>query len=231
MAAELIELRGARKTYVVGAETIHALRGVDLTISKGELVAIVGPSGSGKSTLMNVIGCLDSLTEGSYQLEGLEVSGLSDDRLAELRNRSIGFVFQTFNLLARQSALENVALPLRYSGLPRRERERRSRESLERVELSDRVTHRPDQLSGGQKQRVAIARSLVTHPSILLADEPTGALDQRTGREILKLFHRLNGEGVTVILVTHDRDVASSAARQVTIVDGAIVSDDRRTPG
>ncbi|MBI4815767.1 MAG: ABC transporter ATP-binding protein [Deltaproteobacteria bacterium] len=228
MPEPLIALRGAQKRYVVGSETIHALRGVDLDITKGELVAIVGPSGSGKSTLMNVIGCLDSLSEGSYKLEGLEVSGLSDDRLAEVRNQSIGFVFQTFNLLPRQTAEENVALPLRYSGVSKGERTEKSRAALGRVELSDRVTHRPDQLSGGQKQRVAIARALVTRPAILLADEPTGALDQRTGGEILRLFHRLNEEGVTVILVTHDRDVASATRRKVTIVDGQIVSDERR---
>ncbi|MFO0727375.1 MAG: ABC transporter ATP-binding protein [Myxococcota bacterium] len=212
---------------MVGQEEILALRGVDLAIDAGESVAIVGPSGSGKSTLMNLIGCLDTPTSGSYVLDGAEVGKQTDDALADLRNKKIGFVFQSFNLLPRQTALENVALPLRYSGSTAKERKAASLEALRRVDLADRVSHRPEQLSGGQKQRVAIARALVTQPSILLADEPTGALDQKTGSEILRLFQRLNDEGVTVILVTHDQGVAASTRRKVTIVDGRIVSDER----
>jgi putative ABC transport system ATP-binding protein len=223
----MILIDGATKTYQVGTEEVHALRGVDLAIEAGEIVAIVGPSGSGKSTLMNVIGCLDTPSSGRYVLDGVDVASLDDDGLAELRNKKIGFVFQTFNLLPRQTALDNVALPLRYGGYGSKERREASERALMRVDLGDRMHHRPDQLSGGQKQRVAIARALVTGPAILLADEPTGALDQRTGGEILALFRRLNSEGVTVIIVTHDHAIAQSARRRITIVDGQIVSDDR----
>jgi putative ABC transport system ATP-binding protein len=223
----VIDIRGVTKRFMVGSEEILALRGVDLAIEGGESVAIVGPSGSGKSTLMNLIGCLDTPTSGHYALDGTEVSTLDDDALADLRNKKIGFVFQSFNLLPRQTALENVALPLRYSGFSSKERKQAGLEALARVDLADRVNHRPEQLSGGQKQRVAIARALVTKPSLLLADEPTGALDQKTGAEILRLFQRLNDEGVTVILVTHDQGVAASTRRKVTIVDGLIVTDER----
>lgn len=223
----MIRIEGVTKVFQIGSEEVHALRGIDLDIARGELVAIVGPSGSGKSTLMNLIGCLDTPTSGKYELEDVDVSGLDDDGLAALRNKRIGFVFQSFNLLPRQTALENVALPLRYAGYTSKERVEASRRALERVDLADRITHRPDQLSGGQKQRVAIARALVTRPAILLADEPTGALDQRTGKDILSLFHRLHREGVTVIIVTHDQAIASSAERKLTIVDGRIVADER----
>jgi len=228
MTDNVIEIVGATKVFKVGTEEIHALRGVDLTIERGESVAIVGPSGSGKSTLMNLIGCLDTPTGGSYALDGAHVLDMDDDALADLRNKKVGFVFQSFNLLPRQSALENVGVPLRYAGYSTSERRAASREALGRVGLADRVDHRPEQLSGGQKQRVAIARALVTKPAILLADEPTGALDQKTGAEILALFQELNREGATVILVTHDATVAASARRKVTIVDGLIVGDERR---
>ena len=221
----VIELRAVTRVYEVGDERVHALRGVDLEIGRGELVAIMGPSGSGKSTLMNLIGCLDVPSGGDYLLDGVAVRGLGDDALAELRNRKIGFVFQSFNLLPRQSALENVGLPLRYAGLSARARRAQSAEALARVELSDRVSHRPDQLSGGQKQRVAIARALVTAPALLLADEPTGALDQKTGKEIIALFRRLHQEGVTVVIVTHDPQVAAATDRTITLVDGRVVGD------
>lgn len=225
--AAVIQFSGVTRTYEMGAERVHALRGVDLQIDAGELVSIIGPSGSGKSTLMNLIGCLDRPTSGTYRLRGTDVLGLDDDALAELRNRHIGFVFQSFNLLPRQTAVENVGLPLRYTGASARERRARAEEALARVELADRMQHRPDQLSGGQKQRVAIARALVTKPSLLLADEPTGSLDQSTGREILGLFRRLHGEGVTVVIVTHDPAIASQTHRQVHIVDGRVVTDRR----
>jgi putative ABC transport system ATP-binding protein len=223
----MIKIERATKVFAVGSEQVHALRGVDLSIERGEMLAIVGPSGSGKSTLMNLIGCLDTPTSGRYVLDGVDVKTLDDDGLAHLRNKKIGFVFQTFNLLPRQTALENVALPLRYAGLSSRERKDASLRALGRVDLLDRVKHRPDQLSGGQKQRVAIARALVTDPAIVLADEPTGALDQRTGGEILSLFRRLNADGVTIVIVTHDHAIAGSVPRKITIVDGAIVSDER----
>jgi putative ABC transport system ATP-binding protein len=224
--APVIDLAGVSRTYELGAERILALKEVSLRVQKGELLAIVGPSGSGKSTLMNVIGGLDTPTAGSYRIDGQAVDGLDDDRLAQVRNQKIGFVFQSFNLLPRQTALENVGLPLRYAGLSASERKQRSRRALERVDLADRVGHTPEQLSGGQKQRVAIARALVTQPSILLADEPTGALDQATGKEIIQLFLKLNREeGVTVVLVTHDPSVAATTRRIVTLVDGRIVSD------
>ena len=205
------------------------LKDISLSFFPGAKIGVLGLNGSGKSTLMNLIGCLDTPTEGSYRLGGTDVLGLDDDALARLRNRHIGFVFQSFNLLPRQTARENVALPLRYTGAGSAERTRRAEEALRRVELEDRMLHRPDQLSGGQKQRVAIARALVTEPSLLLADEPTGSLDQSTGREILSLFKRLNAEGVTVVIVTHDPAIAQETDRQVHIVDGRIVTD-ARTP-
>jgi putative ABC transport system ATP-binding protein len=223
----VIEIEGATKIYELGAERVHALRGVDLHIERGEMVAIIGPSGSGKSTLMNLIGCLDTPTAGSYRLDGVDVQKLDDSALADLRNRKIGFVFQSFNLLPRQVALENVGLPLRYGGYSTRERREASRRALERVDLGDRMDHRPEQLSGGQKQRVAIARALVTNPAIVLADEPTGSLDQKTGRDIIDLFRRLNEEEqVTVVIVTHDPQIAAAAKRTITIVDGKVVKDE-----
>jgi len=222
----LIDIQGVSKVYHMGDSEVHALRQVDLHIPSGAFVAIVGPSGSGKSTLMNIIGCLDTPSAGSYRLDDQLVSNMRDDALATVRNRKIGFVFQTFNLLPRQTALENVSLPLLYAGVSRRERREQSLASLARVDLGDRAHHKPAELSGGQRQRVAIARALVNHPSILLADEPTGNLDQKVGREIISLFERLNrDEGVTLILVTHDRDLAQMAPRRVEIIDGQIVSD------
>ncbi|HUE95529.1 MAG TPA: ABC transporter ATP-binding protein [Longimicrobiaceae bacterium] len=226
----VIETRGLQRVYHLGAETVRALRGVDLQIRKNEYVAIMGPSGSGKSTLMNLIGCLDSPTAGTYWLNGQSVAGLDDDALARIRNREIGFVFQTFNLLPRATALENVELPLVYGGVARRERRDRATEALRSVDLADRLEHRPNELSGGQRQRVAIARALVTHPSILLADEPTGNLDSKTSAEILELFGRLHDDGQTIILVTHEHDIAARAARLVTLHDGLIASDDRQVP-
>ncbi|MBN2493130.1 MAG: ABC transporter ATP-binding protein [Deltaproteobacteria bacterium] len=225
----MIEIEDVTKVYHMGSSEVHALRGVSLDVNKSDYLAIVGPSGSGKSTLMNIIGCLDTPTSGTYRLDGQTVSSLGDDALASIRNRKIGFVFQTFNLLPRQTALENVALPLLYAGIGRRERRRLANEALERVELGDRAQHKPTELSGGQRQRVAIARALVNQPSILLADEPTGNLDQKVGGEIINLFERLNrSEGVTLVLVTHDHQIASAAHRQVEIIDGRIVSDRSR---
>jgi putative ABC transport system ATP-binding protein len=216
------------KTYQMGVDNeIHALRGVSFTVERNEYMAIMGPSGSGKSTLMNLIGCLDTPSRGQYWLNGRLVSDMDDDELAHIRNKEIGFVFQTFNLLPRASALHNVELPLIYSGVPSRERSRRAHAVMEMVELSDREEHRPNELSGGQRQRVAIARALVNSPSILLADEPTGNLDSQTGHEIMKLFDRLHGEGHTIILVTHERDVADCAHRIVHILDGQIDRDER----
>jgi len=216
------------RTYIMGAEEIHALRGVSFTIDPGEYVAIMGPSGSGKSTLMNLIGCLDSPSKGNYVLRGKMVSQMGDDELAEIRNREIGFVFQTFNLLPRASALHNVELPMVYAGVPKEERLARARRSLEMVDLGDRVTHKPNELSGGQRQRVAVARALVMGPSILLADEPTGNLDTATGEEIMRLFEKLNGDGHTIILVTHEKDIADHAHRTIHIRDGKIESDEPR---
>jgi putative ABC transport system ATP-binding protein len=216
----LIETQDLWKTYVMGSEEIHALRGVSLQIDPGEYVAIMGPSGSGKSTLMNLIGCLDTPTKGSYLLNGKQVSQMNDDELARIRNQEIGFVFQTFNLLPRATALHNVELPLVYAGIPARERLNRAEQALQRVELGDRVTHRPNQLSGGQRQRVAVARALVNNPSILLADEPTGNLDSKTGNEIMALFARLHDAGNTIVLVTHEPDIAAHAHRVVHIRDG-----------
>ena len=221
----VIALSGIAREFRLGGEVVHALSSVSLTIERGEYVAIVGPSGSGKSTLMNLIGCLDTPTRGTYVLDGEEVSRLDDDALAGLRNRKIGFVFQSFNLLARATAVDNVALPLLYSGVSRGERRARARRALTRVGLGERMGHHPEQLSGGQRQRVAIARALVNDPALLLADEPTGALDQTTGREIVALFEQLNAEGVTVVIVTHDHALALRAHRRVEIVDGRISLD------
>ncbi len=221
----LIGIRQLRRFYQVGSEEVHALNGVDLDIAPNEYVAIMGPSGSGKSTLMNIIGCLDTPTGGSYQLKGVEISSLADDELARIRNKEIGFVFQTFNLLARADALHNVELPLVYAGLHHEERRRRAREALELVGLADRMKHRPNELSGGQRQRVAIARALVNKPSIILADEPTGNLDTATGEEIMAAFARIWEQGNTVILVTHEADIAAHARRVVRMRDGHIESD------
>ena len=224
----LIETKDLWKTYIMGSEEIHALRGVDVMIERGEYVAIMGPSGSGKSTLMNLIGCLDTPSKGSYLLNGKQVGQMNDDELARIRNEEIGFVFQTFNLLPRATALHNVELPLVYAGIPAKDRQNRARGALEKVELADRMTHRPNQLSGGQRQRVAIARALVNNPSILLADEPTGNLDSKTGVEIMALFDRLHASGNTIILVTHEADIAQHAHRIIHIRDGRIEVDERR---
>jgi putative ABC transport system ATP-binding protein len=223
----IIETHDLWKTYVMGSEEIHALRGVDLSIERGEYVAIMGPSGSGKSTLMNLIGCLDTPSKGSYLLNGKQVSEMNDNELVRIRNEEIGFVFQTFNLLPRASALHNVELPLVYAGVPSKDRQERAREALRKVELEDRMSHRPNELSGGQRQRVAIARSLVNNPSILLADEPTGNLDSKTGVEIMALFKRLHEGGNTIVLVTHEADIAAHAHRVVHIRDGRVEKDVR----
>jgi putative ABC transport system ATP-binding protein len=224
----LIETVDLWKTYVMGSEEIHALRGVSIQIERGEYVAIMGPSGSGKSTLMNLIGCLDTPSKGSYLLNDKQVSEMNDNELARIRNEEIGFVFQTFNLLPRATALHNVELPLVYAGVPAKAREERARVALEKVELATRMGHRPSELSGGQRQRVAIARALVNNPSILLADEPTGNLDSKTGLEIMGLFERLHKAGNTIILVTHEADVAAFAYRTIYIRDGKVENDVRR---
>ena len=230
MSTPIIEAHGLQKQYVMGAETVRALRGVDLVIHRNEYVAIMGTSGSGKSTFMNLVGCLDTPTAGEYILNGNRVAGMKDDELARIRNREIGFVFQTFNLLPRSTALENVELPLVYGGAGKKERRERATEALRHVGLGDRMDHRPNQLSGGQRQRVAIARALVTRPSIILADEPTGNLDSQTSEEIMGLFARLHDEGQTIIMVTHEPDIAAHAERVVTLRDGRIASDRRQQP-
>lgn len=224
---KLISMIDIWKTYQMGVEELHALRGVTFDVSKGEYVAIIGPSGSGKSTLMNLIGCLDSPTRGEYWLNGSLVSEMSDDELARIRNKEIGFVFQTFNLLPRATALHNVELPLIYAGVRAAERHEKAKAALEAVELGDRIYHKPNELSGGQRQRVAIARALVNHPSILLADEPTGALDSKTSVEIMTLFEKLHSEGNTIIIVTHEPDIAQRAHRIISIRDGQIEHDER----
>jgi putative ABC transport system ATP-binding protein len=224
----LIETRDLWKTYTMGDEEIHALRGVSIQIERGEYVAIMGPSGSGKSTLMNLIGCLDTPTKGSYLLNEKEVAAMNDDELAQIRNEEIGFVFQTFNLLPRATALHNVELPLIYAGVSGKERQERARQALEKVDLTARASHRPNELSGGQRQRVAIARALVNDPSILLADEPTGNLDSKTGNEIMGVFERLHATGNTIVLVTHEADIAAYAHRTIHIRDGMVEKDVRR---
>ena len=224
----LIETVDLWKTYVMGSEEIHALRSVTITIERGEYVAIMGPSGSGKSTLMNLIGCLDTPSKGSYLLNGKQVGQMNDNELARIRNEEIGFVFQTFNLLPRATALHNVELPLVYAGVAAKERQKRARQALEKVELATRMSHRPNELSGGQRQRVAIARALVNNPSILLADEPTGNLDSKTGSEIMGLFERLHKGGNTILLVTHEADVAAFAYRSIHLRDGQVENDIRR---
>ena len=226
----LIETRDLWKTYVMGSEEIHALRGVSMEIQRGEYVAIMGPSGSGKSTLMNLIGCLDTPSKGTYLLNDKEVSRMDDDELARIRNEEIGFVFQTFNLLPRASALHNVELPLVYAGVSRKDRLERAKAAIEKVELTARMNHKPNELSGGQRQRVAIARALVNNPSILLADEPTGNLDSKTGVEIMALFARLHEGGNTIIVVTHEADIAAYAHRVVAIRDGQVEKDVRQAP-
>ena len=223
--SEIIRTDGIVKDYVMGAETVHAVRGVDLVIERGEFVAVMGPSGSGKSTFMNVLGCLDTPTAGKYWLNGQLVSELGEDELAAVRNKQIGFVFQTFNLLPRATALHNVELPLIYAGVGSKERRRRAAEKLELVGLGDRMDHKPPELSGGQRQRVAVARALINDPSLVLADEPTGNLDSVTGREIMNVLEGLNREGQTILLVTHEHDIAEYAERQVHLRDGVVEKD------
>jgi putative ABC transport system ATP-binding protein len=224
----ILQLRNVKKVYQVGESPVHALRGLDLTINRGEFVAIMGPSGSGKTTLMNLIGCLDTPSAGSYRLAGREVAGLSRSELATVRNSVLGFVFQSFNLLTKTSARENVELPLLYAGVPGRVRRARATEALAQVGLAARMSHVPSQLSGGQQQRVAIARAIVTRPRLILADEPTGNLDSRTSVEIMALFQRLSRSGITIVLVTHESDVAAFASRVLVIRDGALISDRRQ---
>jgi putative ABC transport system ATP-binding protein len=226
----LIETRDLWKTYVMGDEEIHALKGVSISIERGEYVAIMGPSGSGKSTLMNLIGCLDTPSKGTYLLNNKEVSQMNDNELARIRNEEIGFVFQTFNLLPRATALHNVELPLVYAGIGKKERLEQAKAAIEKVELTHRMTHKPNELSGGQRQRVAIARALVNNPSILLADEPTGNLDSKTGVEIMSLFARLHQGGNTIIVVTHEADIAAYAHRVIAIRDGQVERDVKQTP-
>ena len=228
----LIEIKDIYKIYNEGKESeVRALDGVSLTIDRGEFVAIVGQSGSGKSTMMNVLGCLDIPTYGTYLLNGTEVTELTDRKLARIRNREIGFIFQGYNLIQDLDALENVMLPLIYQGLPIWEREDRAMEALERVNMADRARHKPSEMSGGQQQRVAIARAIATHPSIIMADEPTGALDSKTGRHVLEILHQLNDEGTTVILITHDNEIAATAKRMVRLADGRVVADEHLEQG
>jgi putative ABC transport system ATP-binding protein len=226
----LIALENVRKTYRLGDTEVHALAGVSFTVEPAEFIAVMGSSGSGKSTLMNILGCLDRPTSGRYLLSGEEVSKLSRGELADVRNRTLGFVFQSFNLLSRTSALENVELPLVYAGLPAKERHRRAREALEKVGLADRVEHRPAQLSGGQQQRVAIARAIVNRPKLILADEPTGNLDSKTSIDVMALFQDLWSQGLTVLVVTHEPDIAEYTSRVIVVKDGNIVTDERQTP-
>jgi putative ABC transport system ATP-binding protein len=230
MSTPVMAVSDLWKTYGAGETMVHALRGVDLTIQPRDFVAIMGPSGSGKSTLMNVLGCLDSPTRGRYELDGVDVSKLGPDQLAEVRNRTLGFVFQNYSLLSRTTALENVELPLMYAGIGRRELRARSVEALERVGLGSRLEHHPNQLSGGQQQRVAIARAIVTRPKVILADEPTGNLDSRTTIEIIALFQQLSSEGITIVFVTHEPDVAEHASRIIVVKDGKVVTDRAQTP-
>ena len=225
----IIVLKNIVKNYQVGTQVVRALRGVDLEIKRGEYVAIMGPSGSGKSTLMNILGALDTPTEGEYYLNDTDVSHLSDEKLAEIRNREIGFVFQTFNLLPRYTALENVTLPLIYAGVSKHERRKIATEVMDKVDLSDRVTHKPNELSGGQRQRVAVARALVNKPSIILADEPTGNLDSKTSVEIMRLIAEIHELGNTIIVVTHEEDIAKSAQRIIRFIDGVVESDELNT--
>ncbi|WP_396182724.1 ABC transporter ATP-binding protein [Flavobacterium sp.] len=227
MANPLIKITNLKRDFILGSETIYVLKGIDLEINKGEYVALMGPSGSGKSTLMNLLGCLDTPTSGSYILNGKDVSKMHDDELAEIRNKEIGFVFQTFNLMPRTTALDNVALPMVYAGYSKTERNERANEVLKQVNLADRMDHKPNELSGGQRQRVAIARALVNKPSIILADEPTGNLDSKTSEEIMGLFNEIHNNGNTVILVTHEEEIAAYAHRIIRLRDGIIEKDER----
>ena len=222
MTRSLIEINGVTKRYKLGEQIVYALNGVNLNIERGEYTALMGPSGSGKSTLMNIIGCLDSPTEGTFFLNNKEVSRMSDSALSEVRNTEIGFVFQTFNLLNRLNAIENVSLPLLYAGIPKKEREERAKEVLDKVGLGDRMSHKPNELSGGQRQRVAVARALINNPSILLADEPTGNLDTQTSHEIMALFEEIHSAGNTIVLVTHEQDIAQHAKRIIRLRDGVV---------
>jgi putative ABC transport system ATP-binding protein len=225
----IINVKDIKKSYIVGTQEVHALRGINLSVEKGEFMSIMGPSGSGKTTLMNIIGCLDTPTSGEYELNGNQVSQLNDDELARIRNKEIGFVFQSFNLLAKNSTLNNVMLPLKYAGFGKSEAIEKSKEVINKVGLSDRLNHSPAELSGGQQQRVAIARALVNNPSIIFADEPTGNLDSKTGKEVMTLFKELNDTGQTIILITHEESVAKQSNRIITIKDGLIKSDNRET--
>ena len=225
----IINVKDIKKSYIVGTQEVHALRGINLSVEKGEFMSIMGPSGSGKTTLMNIIGCLDTPTSGEYDLNGNQVSQLNDEELARIRNKEIGFVFQSFNLLAKNSTLNNVMLPLKYAGFGKSEAIEKSKEVINKVGLSDRLNHSPAELSGGQQQRVAIARALVNNPSIIFADEPTGNLDSKTGKEVMTLFKELNDTGQTIILITHEESVAKQSNRIITIKDGLIKSDNRET--